>query len=104
MSKPHMKHQISLSRKFLSTLTTSNVDDDLLATSNDDDKKDDDEINITRMISSKLSLFLVTLITIMQTVSCTICLCRANLTFEKILLHTGHIDTIQSIFTLYMSM
>ena len=51
MSKPHMKRQISLSRKFLSTLITSDVDDDHLATPNDDDKKDnDDEIQVTRMI------------------------------------------------------
>ena len=47
-----MKRQISLSRKFLSTLTTSDVDDDLLANPNDNDKKedDDDEIHVTHMI------------------------------------------------------
>ena len=42
MSKPHMKRQIFLSRKFLSTLITSDVDDDLLATQNDDDKRHND--------------------------------------------------------------
>ena len=36
--------------------------------------------------------------------SCTICLGRANHNFEKISLHTGHTNTIQSMFTLYMSM
>ena len=51
MSKPHMKRQISLARKLLSTLITIDVDDDHLATPNDDDKKDnDDEIQVTRMI------------------------------------------------------
>ena len=81
-----MKRQISLARKLLSTLITIDVDDDHLATPNDDDKKEDDndEIHVTRMIKSRLSLFLVTLISIMQIVSCTISLCRANLTFEKI--------------------
>ena len=44
MFKPHIKHQISLSRKFLSTLTTSDVDDDFLATPIDDDKKDYDKV------------------------------------------------------------
>ena len=64
-----MKRQISLSRKFLSTLITSDVDDDLLTTPNDDDKENyDDEIQVTCMIYNRLSLFLVILITIMQTV------------------------------------
>ena len=67
--KPHMKRQISLSRKFLSTLITSDVDDDLLTTPNDDDKENyDDEIQVTCVIYNILSLFLVILITIMQTV------------------------------------
>ena len=64
-----MKRQISLSRKFLSTLITSDVDDDLLTTPNDDDKENyDDEIQVTCVIYNILSLFLVILITIMQTV------------------------------------
>ena len=52
MSKPHMKRQISLARKLLSTLITIDVDDNHLATPNDDDKKEDDndEIQVTRMI------------------------------------------------------
>ena len=36
--------------------------------------------------------------------SCTIFLDRANLTCEKISLHTGHTNTIQSMFTLYKSL
>ena len=68
MSK-HMKRQIFLSRKFLSTSFTSDVDDDLLTTPNDDDKENyDDEIQVTCVIYNILSLFLVILITIMQTV------------------------------------
>ena len=69
MSKPDVKRQISLSREFLFTLITSDVDDDLLTTPNDDDKENyDDEIQVTCVIYNILSLFLVILITIMQTV------------------------------------
>ena len=55
MSKPDVKRQISLSRNFLSTLITSDVDDNLLATPNDNDKENyDDKIQVSCMIYNRL--------------------------------------------------